>query len=99
MPLSFSFGKFICKRVYINKQLLGYSVEHDRWDGFKWPRQTIIYIVYLNCYIRIITQQWVCNVCKPAVYLYTNARGRVIYVSVLFHATLCMIFVANIKYI
>jgi hypothetical protein len=26
----FSFGKFICKRVHINKQLLGYSVEHDR---------------------------------------------------------------------
>jgi hypothetical protein len=40
-----------------------------------------------------------CNVCEPAVYLYTNARGRVIYVSVLFHATLCMIFVANLKYI
>jgi hypothetical protein len=37
------------------------------------------------------------NVCKPAVYLYTNARGRVIYVSVLFHVTLCMMFVANLK--
>jgi hypothetical protein len=39
------------------------------------------------------------NVCKPVVYLYTNARGRVIYVSALFHATLYMIFVANLKYI
>ena len=40
-----------------------------------------------------------CNVCKPAVYLYTNSRGRVIYASVLFHATLCMMFVANLNYI
>ena len=40
-----------------------------------------------------------CNVCKSAVYLYTNARGRVIYVSVLFHVTLCMMFVANLNYI
>ena len=26
----FFLGKSICKRVHINKQLLGYSVEHDR---------------------------------------------------------------------